>query len=635
MDKESLKSALKPGSKLHDELLSRCKNLVDMSRNYMSQFYDLWDANDRTIRGERPSDEQDRKAVQRGEPAKISLPFTYAQVHTFIAFFTLLFNQRSMFFEVEDNGEGDITPEGDAELCIDRDLRKSQFTKCQYQWFLDLARCGLCAAKSTWVEEESTKKVTTDVPETQSPFGGTIPSGTTTTDEPTYSRQGNEVSHVSPYKFFPDTRFPLSRFQSGEFCASEDEYSVTRLKQMEGDGMLMNTKEIQPLKADTDQSGRRRLSAMMSDLSIKNPTGEGIGKGMAIVTEVQVWLTPTDFKDDTGATLGDEDKPILFLVWYANDQTILRAEPMNYPHNKFCYDVGEYSADELRVVNESLSEIIDPLQTICTWFLNSHVTSVRKVIDNKMVVDPMGIEMDDIKNRSPIIRLKSGAGRTGIDQWIKQLEVNDVTERHIGDLQTLWTFMQIGTGINDNALGQFSGTSRPSATQAKAVSQGAASRLKTVAMVLWETFFVPMGEKMLYNYENLSLDVFKRNVGQEADQTRFDNFISGLSNCSFEFFDGTAPSEKGYMAQSMQDLLLGLMSNPQTAMMLSTEPFRSMVVEIADLRGIRSPERFLPPPQPTQPQLTNGQPPITVLPRTTDTGTESTGNAAATGATAQ
>jgi len=66
-----------------------------------------------------------------------------------------------------------------------------------------------------------------------------------------------------------------------------------------------------------------------------------------------------------------------------------------------------------------------------------------------------------------------------------------------------------------------------------------------------------------------------------------------------EFFDGTAPSEKGYIAQSMQELLLGLLENPQAAMMVTQEPFRSLIVEIADLRGIRSPERFLPPPVPT------------------------------------
>jgi hypothetical protein len=66
-----------------------------------------------------------------------------------------------------------------------------------------------------------------------------------------------------------------------------------------------------------------------------------------------------------------------------------------------------------------------------------------------------------------------------------------------------------------------------------------------------------------------------------------------------EFFDGTAPSEKGYIAQSMQELLLGLLENPQSAMMVTQEPFRSLIIEIADLRGIRSPERFLPPPTPT------------------------------------
>jgi hypothetical protein len=139
---EKLKSALDTKGKFHDNLLQYVKSRVEVSRGYMSKHYDLWDYNDETIRGERTPDDKDQRAAKRGEPGKLTLPFQYAQVHTMIAFFMMLFNQRSVFFDFEDNGEGDFTPEGDAEQLLDRDLTDSAFSAVQYQLFMDLARSG-------------------------------------------------------------------------------------------------------------------------------------------------------------------------------------------------------------------------------------------------------------------------------------------------------------------------------------------------------------------------------------------------------------------------------------------------------------------------------------------------------------
>jgi len=457
-------------------------------------------------------------------------------------------------------------------------------------------------------------------PEQPSLFGGTVPAPTT---EPgpsaVFTRQGNRVVAVSPYHFYPDVRLPLSRFQEGEFCSSEDEFSIVRLKQMQKDGMIVNVEKIQPLGMEALQTRRLNYMNMSLGDNLKTAAGGDKGGGMCVLTELQVWITPKDFKDSVGKNpLGDDDAPTLFVVWYANDTFILKAEQMNYNHNQFTYDVGEYSADQVRVVNESLSDVVMQLQNHATWFMNSRVDNVRKVIGDKLVVDPAGVEMKDLQERKPVIRLKPNMAKSGVDTWIKQLSLQDVTTNHIADIEKIWEFIQITTGINDNALGQFS-SGRRSAAEARTVNAGAASRLKTIATVLWEVLYAPLGQKLLLNYHNLELDEFKRIVGDDADQARLDAMKASIGEgMELEFFDGTAPSEKGYLAQSMQDLLLGLLENPQSAMMVTQEPFRSLIIEIADLRGIRSPERFLPPPTPTnvmmmpnaptKPQLPIGSP---------------------------
>jgi hypothetical protein len=306
----------------------------------MQRFYDQWDANDKVIRGERLPDSSDAKAQKRGEPTKLTLPFTYAQVQTFIAFMMSLFNQRSKFYEIEDAGDDNtLTPETDAETCLNRDLRRSQFCKVQYQFYLDLCRSSFCVAKHLWEETSMEGLAATETPpavEQMTLFGGTVPELTVPEAGTVFTRQGNKVVSISPYHFFPDVRLPLSRLHEGEFCASEDEYSIVRLKQMEKDGALTNTEEIQSLGQDAMQTRRLNyLNASNAD-NFKTAAGQAKGGGMCVVTEIQVWITPKDFKDSYGKNpLGDEDSPTLFVVWYANDTTILKAEPMNYTHNKF------------------------------------------------------------------------------------------------------------------------------------------------------------------------------------------------------------------------------------------------------------------------------------------------------------
>ncbi|HET6886989.1 MAG TPA: hypothetical protein VFH87_03595, partial [Candidatus Udaeobacter sp.] len=382
-----------------------------------------------------------------------------------------------------------------------------------------------CVIKHLW-EEESIEQVAAAAPpaeEQPTLFGGTVPAPTTLpTPETRFTRQGNKVRAVSPYHFYPDVRLPLSQFQEGEFCASEDEFSIVRLKKMQKDGMVVNVEKVQPLGLEAMQTRRLNYANMSLGDNLKTAAGGEKGSGMCVVTEIQVWITPKDFTDANGKNpLGTDDYPTLFVVWYANDTFILKAEPINYPHNQFTYDLGEYSPDQVRVVNESLTDMCDQLQSHATWFMNSRVDNVRKVIGDKLVVDPAGIEMKDLQERKPVIRLKTGVAKSGVDTWIKQLQLQDVTTNHIADIEKIWEFIQITTGINDNALGQFS-SGRRSAAEARTVNAGAASRLKTIATVLWEMLYSPLGQKLLLNYKNLELDEFKRIVGDDADQARLD-----------------------------------------------------------------------------------------------------------------
>jgi hypothetical protein len=263
-------------------------------------------------------------------------------------------------------------------------------------------------------------------------------------------------------------------------------------------------------------------------------------------------------------------------------------------HDEFTYVVAQLTPDQHQILNDGLANDIQQLQDILTWFINSRITSVRKNIDNKLVVDPSGIEMKDLNDRKPVIRLKQDGARGGIDKVIKQLDVSDVTQSHLADAKYLHEMVQVVTGISDNALGQFH-QGRRSATEAKSVNSGSFQRLKTGVMLAYTLALKPLGRQMLSNLrDGLSAETFVKIMKDDAEQSS--EFIQVDKNSlagdyDFEFIDGTLPSERIYIAQALENILMAFMKSPETAIALQMDP-RAMLLEAMTLRGIKNPKRF-------------------------------------------
>jgi hypothetical protein len=164
--------------------------------------------------------------------------------------------------------------------------------------------------------------------------------------------------------------------------------------------------------------------------------------------------------------------------------------------------------------------------------------------------------------------------------------------------------MQIVTGVNDNAMGQYNG-GRRSATEARNVSAGAAGRMKMHAHLIWEQMFDTLGHQMLSNLrQELSMDFFSKIVGQGkvdpmTGQSNIEQRYAAFKGtpeeviCSSDYFtfDSTLQSEKGFVAQSLQELLVAIISNPMAAQSLNLSP-QKMLGEIQFLRGAGDVARF-------------------------------------------
>jgi hypothetical protein len=506
------------------------------------------------------------------------------------------------------------------EAFLARDLNHNKWESKLYQFLLDVSRFGVGVIKTHWTKEQKLTKKSVTRPKYS--FMGFSLGGQVSEDKMSMETTflGNCIQNISPYRFYPDTRLPIDRFQEGEFCASEDEYSWIKLKQMEANGELAGLEFVKDVQF-TDKMMKERGESRFANTNVQKDTtvaGNGQSKGTYILTEVQRKIIPSEYMID-GKPLGPETYPVPYVIQYVNDTRIVKCEPMNYAHGDFTYDVAQFNPDMHRMLNPGLSDSIDALQSVITWFINSRITSVRKVISNYLIVDPEGVEMQDLKDRNPIIRLKPNAAqRGGIDRWIKQLDVNDVTTGHIKDAEYLKSIVQEITGINENIMGQFHG-GRRSAMEARNVSSNAAARLKMIAVIIFYSALEPMARKMLCNLrDGLDDETMVKVVGMDvaAEGAEFITANKGslVGEYDFEVFDGTLPSEKVAIAQVLENYLLGLLKSPDAAIALGIDP-KAMMLESMELRGIRNPRRFFlqaapapaaAPGQPGMPQLPPG-----------------------------
>lgn len=609
----------------YEALLAHVKNLVKMSRSRMARHYSDWDHQDLIYRGERYADMDDREQARKGKPTKMVVPNTYAQVHTFSSFLFLMFHQNDKFFELNPTGDEDFGQKrDDMELILERDLRKSQWKRLLFQHLKDLCVFGPSILECSWVRKTTRANVAANPIVVN--YGGTE---TTIRPDSQWTEfvkfEGNEIKAVSPFRWFPDTRHALVDFQRGEFCASEEEYSIGQLRDMQEAGEVAGVDNIKPfgrngMSVDA-RGGETRLTMDLSSAKGAEAwlTGPSQSQKTALVTKCQVRIVPSKFKIDGEKTLGPEEHQVLYHIWYANDNTLIKCEPAFAWHDQFSWTCAHFTPDMHRTVNLGLADLIYRLQDVITWHINSRITDVRRNMRGRNVVDPAGVETKSLDGEGDIF-LRKSASKSGVDRWIKQLPVTDVTSGHMADAEQLGKIMEVITGVNGNAMGQYN-SGRRSAQEARVVTAGAAGRMKMHGHLIWEGSLGPLAQMMLSNErQSLSFESFCRVVGKMQDdppnvdqmtgqqipgltgdqkvQMRFMDFQGTPDEviCADDYviFDSTLASEKGFSAQSIQDLLgVILQSNPVAAQQLGMKLDPSkMVEEMQRLRGDTNPNRF-------------------------------------------
>lgn len=576
------------------------------SRGRLKERWLQWDKNFCVFKGERVPDESDLEAMENEEPAKMVVPMSYTQVMTFVTYcFFQLKQNPTGFFQFGAVGNEDYPLEEVNVTMLDRDLNHNDWSQRLFQILLDAGIYGMFATKTTW-----------DIKEQMVPFQAPVEASVigegafevfdvpeVTEMVPVTKYEGNKVEVVSPFNIIPDMRLPLSRWKEGRFCADEQEYHISRLDELEDEGVYAGVKYVEGMtKEGFEKSNRHKntFNQVYKTFDKQKKPGKDDDEDdrdfMAISTEGHFRIIPSKYN------LGPEDFYVDYLITLVNDCRIVRIEPLNALHGESIYSLGQFLPDQQNDLSMALSDTIDALQEVISYLINSRVEAVRIGLDGKTVVDPRFIDTAGIESRNPVVYVKKNAPLAGVDKFVTQLKVQDTTTSNIPDSESFVKIMQMVTGVNENAMGQYA-PGRRSASENRAANQGAASRMNLHCNLIWEQCLAPTGSKMLTNLrQGISFETFVKVIGETSPipgktlEELFALFAPSdprilVGSEDFFVYDNQSLAEKTFLAQALQELVGALVANPM-ALTLTNYDLTKLIDSIQQLRGVRNVARF-------------------------------------------
>jgi len=215
---------------------------------------------------------------------------------------------------------------------------------------------------------------------------------------------------------------------------------------------------------------------------------------------------------------------VKWLFSVAADKLLIRAKPLGLDHDMFPVCIAAPDYDGYSLMPVSRMETVYGLQEIVDFLFKSHVTNVRKAINDMFIVDPYLVNIADLEDPKPgkLIRMRRAAWGRGVENAVKQLNVMDVTRNNVADANYVMDTMQRASAAVDSLMGvmRYSGERR-SATEARDARMSALSRLAKSAKVTSLMMMYDIGYMFAKHTQQLmSKDMFVRVVGRYQDELR-------------------------------------------------------------------------------------------------------------------
>lgn len=512
---------LKPGSELHQRLLSRLLRYSWEAAKVQSSRRPAWDEINKTLTAYISLSDKERlvKYKDPRKPVSIVFPYSYAILETLVSYLVAAFLPDPMF-RYEGTAPEDIAGAILMEKVIQLQVLRNKVGLNLHTMFRDCCAYGFGVCSPYWVIKRGRKqrKAQRGIYDSQGEFIPTDFVRDTSTD---VLFEGNAITNIDPYNYLPDPGYSIHDVQKGEYVAWLDRTNyMDLLSEEQDDSSLFNVRYLRhsPNRASgilgsdsrTSRTRSMRGDATNTDRSISLPVDQ---------LHIYAKIIPSQWK------LGSSDIPEKWLFTVGNDSIILRAHPLDLDHDMYPVIIAAPDFDGYSPVAYSRLEIANGMQTVIDWLFNSHIANVRKAINDVLVVDPYLLNIEDLRDPEPggLVRLRRPAWGRGVENAVKQLAITDITRTNLQDVAFIVEYMQTMTGTDNAVMGNLrkGGPERLSAREFQGTAQGAVNRLERIAKVIGLQAMQDLGYMFAYhNQQFMSQDVYVKTVGDWPDSVQ-------------------------------------------------------------------------------------------------------------------
>jgi hypothetical protein len=576
----------------HKRLVKALEVRIKFGLKAQAQFVKQWEQAEESVLAYLPESEFDalrRTSRERGQPryTTLQIPYSYALLLTAHTYWTSVFFARSPVHQFAGrHGESEQQVQA-IEALVSYQVEVGQMLAPYYIWLYDVGKYGVGILGSYWCVEDIQYS---NLSESVDPMTGKATKIQETFRIPGY--KGNKSYNVSPFDFIHDAHFPIGRFQEGEFCAVRKVMGWNEIVKRLEQGYYMNTEFIpKATEAGKVNAGSSALIrpeepgsfAEMGDSSVDHPQS-------VTIWEVYVDLIQSEW------SLGESKYPEKWVFTVTSDyHVVIGAQPLGAAHGQFPFTVAEAEVEGYGVFNRGIPEIIRPVQNTMDWLLNTHFYNVRASLNNQFLIDPSKVIITDAEDGGPgfIYRLRPEAYGSDVKQFFYQVPVQDVTQQHMVDLNSMFGIGERVMGINDQMFGAQSG-GRKTATEVRTSTGFGVNRQKTQCEYMSAAAFSPHAQMLVQHSQQFYDGTTKLKIVGDLALMAGPQFVEVRPELIAGFFDfvpvdGTLPVDRMAMANLWQGIMNQMRAYP---MLLTQFDIAKVFTHVAGLAGIRNINQF-------------------------------------------
>lgn len=372
-----------------------------------------------------------------------------------------------------------------------------------------------------------------------------------------YGKGGNQVTNWDPWNWFPDPRVTAQNRDEAGFEGYRSWASLVTLYRR---GIYQNLEKLKKSSMKFGWACNRDIRENIRGQSV-DPLQPGqfdqgnkesffsLGNSHVLNT-LWIFMHPNWF--------GLEGSFGLYRITVADEETVILFDKSPYPHGKLPRVIVDGDMDFHKTFNSGMYDLMMPMQRFQDWLLRARVENVQSVITNRVVVDPLRINMMDLMDPNPakFIRTMPGADPNGA---INPITVQDATKGFWQDLDMAGQLMQRLTAASDTAQGVQTATER-SATEIARLTALGQQRQGMQARLISATSWRPLAQLLLENEQyfgiqggsiQLPREMQGRVMGMDKEGWYQWRHSDILGEYDYQVVDGTLPMDPRENSQSL------------------------------------------------------------------------------------